>query len=278
MFKQGLKFALYGIIAIMTVSATPVRADEEPFYFCAGAFVEEMQANAVIVLRADMAKVDPKAKRYLNCQLPDVDETTLLRLITSGKNKELESSGLQYFTELSISGQLLPVKVIKISTFAYERGKISQNYQRAERLCGLVDFQSSGLVIRKSSDNPGCNSKNQKIFGTRQNGEYVEIFCQPGHDDCLLIVEFGGWEFSLKAEKQSILENWRAFSGALKNEISNRVVLNFTPDGCVGEACALLDRLIKHKLNYYRYLFFIRLMKVDWENSLNSEITTGMKI
>jgi|GEM_PF-4926469 len=247
MFKRVFRAAMCGMAALVAVSTTAVRADDEPFYFCAGAYVEEMQANAVMVLRADMASVDPKAKKYLNCQLPDVDETTLLKLITSGKSEKLESSGLQYFTELSIGGQLLPVKVIKISTFAYENGKISQNYQRAERLCGLVDFQTSGLVIRKSSDNPGCNSNNQKIFGISQNGEYIEIFCQPGHDDCLLIVEFGGWEFSLTAEKQSILENWREVRRAFSNEISNRVVLNFTPDGCVGQACALLDRLLKQK-------------------------------
>ena len=145
------------ICAFLTVSATgyDAKAEEDPFFFCAGAYVEEMQANAVIVLRADMATVDPKAKKYLNCQLPNIDETTLLRLITSGKNEKLESSGLRYFTELSVAEKILPVKVIKIPTYSYEKEILHQRYKSVERICGYEKHVDKGLFERVRKKQPG---------------------------------------------------------------------------------------------------------------------------
>lgn len=237
-----LSFVALAAAALLSISNA--RADEEPFHFCAGDYVEEMQANAVLVLRADMAAIQPKAKKDLNCELPNADETTLLRLIISGKNEDLEASLLQYWTEFQIADQPSPVRIMVLSTFYPDWMK--RRYEVSGRLCGYETLEN-GLQRRAKVDQQPCSSKSEFLFGRMDTGQLFEISCQPGHSECVLSADFGGWNISAIADKQVLLTYWREFSRAFTDEITNRVVLNFTPDGCEGDACALLERLIKQK-------------------------------
>jgi len=236
--------SFFALAAAALLSIPAARADDEPFYFCTGDYVEEMQANAVLVLRADMAAIQPKAKKDLNCQLPDADETTLLRLIIFGKNEDLEASLLQYWTEFQIADQPSPVRIMVLSVFSPDWMK--RRYEVSGRLCGYETLEN-GLQRRAKVDQQPCSSKNEFLFGRMDTGQLFEISCQSGHSECVLSADFGGWNISAKADKQVLLTYWREFSRAFTGEIINRVVLNFTPDGCEGDACALLERLIRQK-------------------------------
>ena len=247
-------FALLACYSSPTFSQGPAKAEKGFRYYCSGSHVEDSLSDGdnIIVLKLLEKNVIRRKPSQKLCESDLVDEDLVLDMFRH-ENRKIVEQPITFTLPVVINTETIDVRMMSEKWRDLSKEDRLFDPDRTRRLCGLSSEPNKFGVYEATfeKDTAECAIFSYVAYGFLDNSfENVRLNCFPGQDErCTFDFRYKGWRFTAFEIPKRLFPQWRELYGLIQQELKERIVSYFVPNGCFGN----LDCLkIKSRLSVLR--------------------------